>query len=105
MSEALNKVGGIKHLPVFPLPLVLLPNEFLPLHIFEDRHRQMLKDVLEDRKLFGISYFEPKDELELKPSAGTIGCVAEIRENQALPDGRSNLLTMGGVRYALSESG
>lgn len=101
MSEALEKVSGIKHLPVFPLPLVLLPNEFLPLHIFEDRFKQMLKDALEDRKLFGITFFEPKDEVDLRPPAGTIGCVAEVRENQLLPDGRSNILTMGVIRYRL----
>jgi Lon protease-like protein len=101
MSEALDKVSGIKHLPVFPLPLVLLPNEFLPLHIFEDRYKQMLQDVLEERKLFGITFFEPQDELSTRPPAGTIGCVAEVRENQLLPDGRSNILTMGVVRYRL----
>src|SRR5262249_19423750 len=101
MSEALDKVSGIKHLPVFPLPLVLLPNEFLPLHIFEDRYRQMLKDVLEERKLFGLTFFEPPDEISTRPPVGTIGCVAEVRENQLLPDGRSNILTMGVVRYRL----
>jgi len=101
MSDPLDKVSGIKHLPLFPLPLVLLPNEFLPLHIFEDRYKQMLKDAMEDRKLFGISYFEPQDELSTKPAVGTIGCVAEVRENQELPDGRANLLTMGVVRYRL----
>lgn len=101
MSDPLDKVNGIKHLPLFPLPLVLLPNEFLPLHIFEDRYKQMLKDAMEDRKLFGITYFEPQDELSTKPPAGTIGCVAEVRENQALPDGRANLLTLGVVRYRL----
>jgi len=101
MSEALDKVSGIKHLPVFPLPLVLLPNEFLPLHIFEDRYKQMLKDVLEERKLFGLTFFEPPDEISTRPTVGTIGCVAEVRENQLLPDGRSNILTMGVVRYRL----
>ena len=101
MSEALEKVSGIKHLPVFPLPIVLLPNEFLPLHIFEDRYKQMLKDALEERKLFGLTFFEPLDEISSRPSVGTIGCVAEIRENQLLPDGRSNILTMGVVRYRL----
>jgi ATP-dependent Lon protease len=101
MSDASDKVAGIKHLPLFPLPLVLLPNEFLPLHIFEDRYQQMLKDSLEDRKLFGVTYFEPQNELITKPAAGTIGCVAEVRENQELPDGRSNLLTMGVIRYRL----
>ncbi len=45
MSEAKQKVAGISHLPIFPLPLVMLPNEMLPLHIFEDRYRQMLTDV------------------------------------------------------------
>jgi ATP-dependent Lon protease len=101
MSDASDKVAGIKHLPLFPLPLVLLPNEFLPLHIFEDRYKQMLKDSLEDRKLFGVTYFEPQNDLITKPAAGTIGCVAEVRENQELPDGRSNLLTMGLIRYRL----
>jgi len=101
MSEALNKVSGIKHLPVFPLPLVLLPNEFLPLHIFEDRYKQMLKDVLEEQKLFGLTFFEPQDDVWTRPPVGTIGCVAEVREDQMLPDGRSNILTMGLVRYRL----
>jgi len=103
MSDALDKVAGIKHLPLFPLPLVLLPNEFLPLHIFEDRYKQMLKESLEDRKIFGITYFEPSDELVTKPAVGTTGCVAEVRENQELPDGRSNILTMGLIRYRLTE--
>jgi Lon protease-like protein len=101
MSEPLDKVSGIKHLPLFPLPLVLLPNEFLPLHIFEDRYKQMLKEALEDRKMFGITYFEPQDELTTKPAVGTVGCVAEVRENQMLPDGRANILTMGVVRFRL----
>jgi Lon protease-like protein len=101
MSDALDKVSGIKHLPLFPLPLVLLPNEFLPLHIFEDRYKQLLKDVAEEKNLFGITLFEPADEFSTKPSSGTIGCVAEVRENQLLPDGRSNILTMGVVRYRL----
>lgn len=103
MSEALDKVSGIKHLPLFPLPLVLLPNEFLPLHVFEDRYKQLLQDVLEEDKLFGITYFEPKDELSTKPASGTVGCVAEVRESQLLPDGRSNILTMGVVRYRLMD--
>jgi Lon protease-like protein len=101
MSDALDKVGGIKHLPLFPLPLVLLPNEFLPLHIFEDRYKQMLKDVLEERKFFGITYFEPPDALAVKPAVQTIGCVAEVRENQLVQDDRSNILVMGVVRYRL----
>jgi ATP-dependent Lon protease len=101
MNDAFLKTAGIKHLPIFPLPLVMLPNEMLPLHIFEDRYRQMLRDVESDRRLFGVSYFEPKSVFVDKPAAGTVGCVAEIRESELLPDGRSNILTLGVIRYRL----
>lgn len=101
MSEALDKVIGIKQLPLFPLPLVLLPIEILPLHIFEPRYRQMLEDINEGNKMFGVTYFEPKEEFETKPAIGSVGCVAEIREVQTLPDESSNILTNGVVRYRL----
>ena len=101
MSDALEKVSGIKHLPLFPLPLVLLPNEFLPLHIFEPRYRQMLKDVALEKNMFGVSYFNPTEEFVEKPATGSIGCVAEIREVQAMPDGRSIVITVGVIRYHL----
>jgi Lon protease-like protein len=102
MSEATEKVLGIRHLPLFPLPLVLLPNELLPLHIFEPRYRQMLKDAALDKNMFGVVLFEPAAESFVeKPATGTIGCVAEIREVQQMPDGRSNLLTIGVIRFRL----
>ena len=101
MSEALEKVSGIKHLPLFPLPLVLLPNELLPLHIFEPRYRQMLKDVALRKNMFGVSFFNPQESFIEKPTAGSVGCVAEVREAQTMPDGRSNILTIGIVRYRL----
>jgi Lon protease-like protein len=101
MSEALQKVLGVKHLPIFPLPLVMLPNEMLPLHIFEERYQQMLKDVESERRLFGVSYFEPQLSFPEKPAPGSVGCVAEIRETETLPDGRSNILTLGIIRYRL----
>ncbi len=101
MSELLEKVSGIKHLPLFPLPLVLLPNELLPLHIFEPRYRQMMEDVALDKNLFGVSYFEPKEAFIQQPETGSIGCAAEVRESQTLPDGRSNILTIGVIRYRL----
>ncbi len=101
MSELLEKVAGIKHLPIFPLPLVLLPNEILPLHIFELRYRQMLKDVESERNLFGVSLFEPQESFIEKPLTGTVGCAAEVKEVQMMPDGRSNVVTVGVARYRL----
>ena len=101
MSEASEKVAGIRHLPLFPLPLVLLPNELLPLHIFEPRYRQMLKDIGLERNLFGVTYFNQEDTLAEKPAVETIGCAAEVRELQSLPDGRSNILSVGVIRFRL----
>ena len=101
MSEATQKIAGIHHLPIFPLPLVMLPNELLPIHIFEDRYRKMLRDVAADRKLLGITLFEPHEDFVDRPATGTVGCVAEIRDSETLEDGRSNMLTLGVIRYRL----
>jgi Lon protease-like protein len=103
MSEASEKVLGIKQLPLFPLPLVLLPNEVLPLHIFEPRYRQMLTDIELRRNLFGITLFDPDDALSEQPPVGSVGCAAEVREVSTLPDGRSNIISAGVIRYRLLE--
>ena len=103
MSEASEKVLGIKQLPLFPLPLVLLPNEVVPLHIFEPRYRQMLIDIELRRNLFGITLFDQEENLADRPATGTIGCAAEVREKKTLPDGRSNIITTGIIRYRLLE--
>lgn len=101
MSDATEKVLGIKRLPIFPLPVILMPSELMPLHIFEEKYRQMLKDVELERNFFGITFFDPQETLEDKPEPGTIGCVAEIQDVQSLPDGRSNIMTTGVIRYRL----
>ncbi len=99
MSEATDKVRGIKELPLFPLPIVLFPGVPLPLHIFESRYRQMLTDIHSTNNLFGLSYFDSAASEKEIPGAGHVGCAAEVTETQPLPDGRSNILTMGLIRY------
>lgn len=101
MSTILEKVQDIDYLPIFPLPLVLLPNEMLPLHIFEPRYREMLEDIGGKNGLFGISLFEPEGDFEDKPAKGSIGCIAEIREVQQAEEGRYNILTIGLMRYEI----
>ena len=103
MSEAAEKVLGIRQLPLFPLPVVLLPNEVLPLHIFEPRYRQMLNDIELRRNIFGVSFFDLENDPSGKPALGSVGCAAELREKNTLPDGRSNILTSGVIRYRLVE--
>jgi Lon protease-like protein len=86
-------------LPIFPLSVVLFPGTPLPLHIFEPRYKRMLTDCLLSDRRFGITSVDGASEL---PGPGTIGCVAEIRVNQELPDGRSNIVVLGGQRFVLS---
>ena len=101
MSEELEKVRGVNELPLFPLPLVLFPGVPLPLHIFEPRYRQMLDDIRVTNNLFGVSYFDSTTSERELPAVGEVGCVAEVTEAQTLPDGRSNILTVGVVRYRI----
>jgi Lon protease-like protein len=86
-------------LPIFPLSVVLFPGNPLPLHIFEPRYQRMLADCLEADRRFGVTPSEPAGEL---PKPGTVGCVAEVRVNQELPDGCSNIVVVGGSRFVLS---
>ncbi len=103
MSDAAQKVESLKHIPVFPLPLVLLPGELLPLHIFEPRYKQMLTDIEQEHKMFGISLLETDTAGLDRPEIGSIGCVAEVHEVQPVPDGRSNIKTLGVIRYRILE--
>lgn len=92
-----------RDLPIFPLPLVLLPGVVQPLHVFEPRYRDLLADSLAGDRCFGIAYVAESAAPDSAPRPGDVGCVAEIRTTQALPDGRSNLLTVGGRRFTLLE--
>ena len=99
----MDRVRGVRELPLFPLPLVLFPGVPLPLHIFEPRYRQMLSDIRVTNNLFGLSYFDSSTSDKELPPAGHAGCVAEVTEVQSLPDGRSNILTVGLIRYRVDD--
>lgn len=101
MSDALDKVRSVTELPLFPLAVVLFPGVPLPLHIFEPRYRKMLDDIKVGNGMFGLSYFDATSAATEVPPAGHIGCVAEVTETQSFPDGRSNILTVGIVRYRI----
>ena len=103
MNESFDRVRGVNELPLFPLPLVLFPGVPLPLHIFEERYRSMLADVRAGNNMFGLSYFDLNTATNTRPPIGHVGCAAEVVEAQLLPDGRSNILTVGLTRYRLIE--
>ncbi len=88
-------------LPIFPLDVVLFPGTPLPLHIFEPRYRRMLADCLASDRRFGITPTGATSEL---PEPGAVGCIAVVRINQELPDGRSNIVVLGGERFVLARA-
>jgi Lon protease-like protein len=81
--------------PLFPLPLVLLPSEVVPLHIFEERYKTMIEECLEERSEFGIVWLADEG---LKD----VGCTAQIAEVlERAPDGRMNILVRGSTPFKL----
>ena len=80
-------------IPIFPLGLVLLPRMTLPLHIFEDRYKQMVSACLADNRVFGVVYFSGK-QFETK------GCTARISDIlKRYDDGRMDIITKGENRF------
>jgi len=100
----IEKLKQIEHLPIFPLPVVLLPGMLMPLHIFEPRYRQMLHHCLQDRRVFGLTY-HPGSAVGtvVVPVVGSIGCAAHIMSVVPLADERSNILAAGLCRYKTLE--
>jgi Lon protease-like protein len=93
-------------LPLFPLHTVLCPGVALPLHVFEDRYREMIRRCLADRTPFGVVLIrngrevgEVSEPVEL--ALAMIGTEAEIREASRYSDGRFDLVAVGTRRFAL----
>jgi Lon protease-like protein len=82
-------VALVKDFPLFPLGIVALPSELVPLHIFEERFKTMIARCLEEECEFGIVWLADDG---LRP----IGCACEVAEVlERMPDGRLNLIARG----------
>ena len=91
-------------LPLFPLPnVVLFPNVFLPLHIFEPRYREMTADALATDRLIGMVLLRPgwKQDYEGQPPVYPIGCSGVITHAERLNDGRYNIVLRGVERFRI----
>ena len=87
----------VQDFPIFPLGLVALPNEYVPLHIFEPRYRTMFAECLERESEFGIVW---ATEDGMQP----IGCACEITKViERMEDGRLNVLTRGTRPFRIVE--
>ena len=92
-------------LPLFPLSTVLFPGMRLPLHVFEDRYRQLVADLLTgpEPRQFGIIAIRKGRETgtEGVTALYDIGCVATVRQIAEHEDGRYDLQTVGTRRFRL----
>ena len=91
-------------LPIFPLPnVVLFPNVFLPLHIFEPRYREMVADAAAADRLIGMVLLRPgwERDYEGRPPVYAIGCSGVITHMERLPDGRFNIVLRGLDRFRI----
>jgi Lon protease-like protein len=87
-------------LPLFPLHSVLCPGVALPLHIFEERYRRMVRRCLERREPFGVVLLQGGQEAgPLHGRIARVGTTALIRQAGRYPDGRLDIVTVGDRRF------
>ena len=92
-------------IPIFPLPtVVLFPGVFLPLHVFESRYREMVKDTLTEDRLIGITLLKPgwDQNADGRPAVYPVGCVGLISHIETLDDGRYNLVLRGVEKFRIT---
>ncbi|HEX4428448.1 MAG TPA: LON peptidase substrate-binding domain-containing protein [Frankiaceae bacterium] len=99
--------GAVQALPLFPLSAVLFPGAPLPLQVFEERYRELVRDLLElepEQRRFGVVAIEAGSEAGMAlPQMFPVGCEAWVQRIEAIPDGRSKLLAFGRSRFRLLE--
>jgi len=93
-------------LPLFPLGTVLFPGLLLPLHIFEDRYRQLVRDLADgpEPRRFGVIAIRHGRETGVDgiQALYEIGCTAILRQVKPLEDGRYDVVTVGTQRFRLA---
>ena len=91
---ASSDAEGAVELPIFELPIVLLPGELVPLHIFEDRYKRMIGHCLEAEEPFGIVFRDDEG------GARRIGCTARVTQVlERFEDGRMNIVVSGELPF------
>lgn len=97
----MEDISGTIELPLFPLNTVLFPGQVLPLHIFEDRYRLLIRHCLADDKPFGVVLIQQGQEVGGEAKPHPIGTVARIIESAHLADGTMNIVSVGTERFRI----
>ena len=89
-------------LPLFPLHTVLCPGVALPLHVFEERYRLLVEHCIEHDEPFGVVLIRNGREVgPLRGELAAVGTTALIRQVGQYPDGRFDIVTIGGSRFRI----
>ena len=88
---------------MFPLGSVLFPSVVLPLHVFEDRYRTLMRDCLAGDREFGVVLIERGSEVGGGDVRTAVGTVARIVESEEYPDGRYAVVAVGVRRIVVDE--
>jgi Lon protease-like protein len=88
-------------LPLFPLQTVLYPGLPIPLHVFEDRYRQMFKRILDGERQFGVVAIVKGQEVGPDATYHPVGCLAEVAEVRRHADGRLDVVARGRSRFQI----
>lgn len=88
---------------MFPLGNVLVPHALLPLHIFEERYRALIRDVLDGDREFGVVLIERGFEVGGGDARGDLGTIARVLEAQEFDDGRWAVISAGTRRIEIVE--
>ena len=92
--------------PIFPLSnIVLFPHLAIPLHVYEDRYRKMVEDVLEGSGVIALALLKPGWEAcrDASPPIHEMVCLGRITAEERLPNGRYNLVLSGLLRAVVVE--
>lgn len=88
-------------LPLFLLHTVLFPGQVLPLHVFEDRYRLMIRRCLAEDKPFGVVLIQSGQEVGGTAEPHQVGTIARIVESSHLADGTMDIVTVGVERFRI----
>ena len=100
VGASVHMSGRHLRLPIFPLAgVILFPRSQLPLHIFEPRYREMVRDAIDGPGRIGM--IQPQGGERESPSLYKVGCIGEVVGIEELEDGRFNIVLLGSNRFRL----
>lgn len=97
----MDEVISVIELPLFPLNTVLFPGQMLPLHIFEDRYRLMIRRCLAEDLPFGVVLIKRGTEVGAEAEPYEVGTIARILKSSHQSDGTIDVITVGQERFCI----